>query len=66
MHNNWSEHLKVLQRMANKGESLADIARSFNVSRERMRQVFKKYGLQPCLKPKRRALNRPTHYNKKT
>jgi hypothetical protein len=63
---NWLEHLETLQRMADEGESISSIAKSFGLSRERVRQVFKKYGLKPSSNPKRQTTNRPTHYNKKT
>lgn len=61
----WKSKLTFLQDMANEGSSMSLIALCFDVSPERIRQVFKQYGLKPNPDPIRTYENRPRHYKKK-
>lgn len=57
---NWELEKKTLEDLANKGLSYQDIGDKYNVTRERIRQIFKRFGLQHAqgIKRKERLVRR--------
>ena len=62
---NWKDEKDALSVMAQIGMSLAAIAREYDVSRERMRQVFNELGLERSKNYRVDTQYRPKHYKKK-